>query len=720
MSTGSSHSEKDVADMLGSAGIPNQIGILSNNGAPGAMMSSSGIGQDVTGMMGGGAGVSSNQQQQQVQHNNMVGRLEKPSRAPTERKRKRKFPHTEDSGGGGGAGSGTGSGGNGGNNAGNATIVGAHKASKSSNMIGTGQTLNKANLSLNIGTSADRCNLAGGKNARLLQHGMDSKKINEYFNKHSVPSTGATNSPMRQHTGGSKSPSAGGGQQQQTPQQQVQNSGNAGGGTGTGAYGMYPPSPQQLNPGGVQTPTSQGPPEFHYHSSVAVNNAAKQQRVPQPQTSNAMVPPQSAIVGVLANSMGGLGAGVVGGPPPPPMGPAPQQHIPATSVATSAQQTLTSGVTSQQLAAVQLNSLQHAGIMPGAMGGMQPPLQPVPASTITKGTQTELSFLEIKERDSEIESSKSKLDEMTRLSDEQKCQIIAHQKLIDQHKSQVAKCIDVVKKLLKEKSSIEKKEARQKCMQNRLRLGQFVTQRVGATFQENWTDGYAFHELTRRQEEISAEREEIDRQKKQLMKKRPAESGRKRNANSNNSQQQNSNSNDSTNIAGCDRLAGGGDSGIGSTAGGGGAGGSSGRGLSRSNSTQAGQTQLLHNGGGSGVGGTSGVGDRLSDRGGGGSSGTGRGDNSGGGDATFLKPDPVSGAYTAQEYYEYDEILKLRQNALKKEDADLQLEMEKLERERNLHIRELKRILNEDQVRIRSRYTVFNCSCFLFFFFFVC
>lgn len=55
----------------------------------------------------------------------------------------------------------------------------------------------------------------------------------------------------------------------------------------------------------------------------------------------------------------------------------------------------------------------------------------------------------------------------------------------------------MVKKLLNEKSTIEKKEARQRCMQNRLRLGQFVTQRVGATFQENWTDGYAFQELTR-------------------------------------------------------------------------------------------------------------------------------------------------------------------------------------------------------------------------------
>lgn len=46
--------------------------------------------------------------------------------------------------------------------------------------------------------------------------------------------------------------------------------------------------------------------------------------------------------------------------------------------------------------------------------------------------------------------------------------------------------------------------------------------------------------------------------------------------------------------------------------------------------------------------------------------------------------------------------MQLRQSALKKEDADLQLEMEKLERERNLHIRELKRIHNEDQSRFNN------------------
>ena len=51
------------------------------------------------------------------------------------------------------------------------------------------------------------------------------------------------------------------------------------------------------------------------------------------------------------------------------------------------------------------------------------------------------------------------------------------------------------------------------------------------------------------------------------------------------------------------------------------------------------------------------------------------------------------------EFYEQDEILKLRQTSLKREESELQMELEKLERERNLHIRELKRIHNEDNSR---------------------
>jgi tousled-like kinase len=120
---------------------------------------------------------------------------------------------------------------------------------------------------------------------------------------------------------------------------------------------------------------------------------------------------------------------------------------------------------------------------------------------VNKQVQTELTCHRIQEFEtqasSDLEVRNNKIEELNRQNEEYRHQISTQQKTTDQHKQQINKCIEVVKKLLKEKSSIEKKEARQKCMQNRLRLGQFVTQRVGATFQENWTDGHAFQELAR-------------------------------------------------------------------------------------------------------------------------------------------------------------------------------------------------------------------------------
>ena len=69
----------------------------------------------------------------------------------------------------------------------------------------------------------------------------------------------------------------------------------------------------------------------------------------------------------------------------------------------------------------------------------------------------------------------------------------------------------------------------------------------------------------------------------------------------------------------------------------------------------------------------------------------------------FAKPDaPRDSSNIYYDYYEQDEILKLRQLMLRKEDSDLQMEFEKLERERNLHIRELKRIAAEDASRFNN------------------
>lgn len=44
-------------------------------------------------------------------------------------------------------------------------------------------------------------------------------------------------------------------------------------------------------------------------------------------------------------------------------------------------------------------------------------------------------------------------------------------------------------------SKQEKMACRDKSMQDRLRLGHFTTVRHGASFTEQWTDGYAFQNL---------------------------------------------------------------------------------------------------------------------------------------------------------------------------------------------------------------------------------
>ncbi|KAL3241960.1 hypothetical protein MRX96_021626 [Rhipicephalus microplus] len=223
-----------------------------------------------------------------------------------------------------------------------------------------------------------------------------------------------------------------------------------------------------------------------------------------------------------------------------------------------------------------LNSVDYSGLM-------APPQRP--AHVMMRQVQTDLTINKIKELESksamDLEMRDNRIDELQRGSEELRRQIQGQQKLIQKQEEQLLKCIDVTKQLLIEKSAMEKKQSRQKCMQNRLRLGQFVTQRQGASFVENWVDGYAFNDLLRKQEQITG----------------------------------------------------------------------------------------LANG-------------------------------------EFVKPESPKDLALLRlswyEYYEQEEILKLRQVSLKKEDTDLQLELEKLERERNLHIRELKRIHNEDQSRFNN------------------
>ncbi|VDM32675.1 unnamed protein product [Hydatigera taeniaeformis] len=151
----------------------------------------------------------------------------------------------------------------------------------------------------------------------------------------------------------------------------------------------------------------------------------------------------------------------------------------------------------------------------------------------------------------------------------------------------------IIQDLLIEKSLLERKTTRQKVMDDRLRLGQFITQRQGVHFEEKWVEGYRFKELDARRKNIEGIREEIERKRKQWNKRKPGSENKKN---------------------------------------------------------------------------------------------------------SKARWEEVS----VDEFYEQIEIYDLRKQMLAKEDKEIQSELERLDRERNLHIREIKRIANEDASRFKD------------------
>lgn len=129
---------------------------------------------------------------------------------------------------------------------------------------------------------------------------------------------------------------------------------------------------------------------------------------------------------------------------------------------------------------------------------------------------------------------------------------LAFLKLQSMSKPDAFFCITVLCIHLCLQSKQEKLACRDKSMQDRLRLGHFTTVRHGASFTEQWTDGYAFqnliksarkhastclhfvysaftvmftldrpHTSSRQQERINSKREDIERQRKLLGKRKP-------------------------------------------------------------------------------------------------------------------------------------------------------------------------------------------------------
>uniref|UniRef100_A0A8C5UIN6 non-specific serine/threonine protein kinase n=1 Tax=Malurus cyaneus samueli TaxID=2593467 RepID=A0A8C5UIN6_9PASS len=236
-----------------------------------------------------------------------------------------------------------------------------------------------------------------------------------------------------------------------------------------------------------------------------------------------------------------------------------------------------------------------------------------PKQLSIKITQTDLTMLKLaaleSNKNQDLEKKEGRIDDLLRANCDLRRQIDEQQKLLEKYKERLNKCISMSKKLLIEKSTQEKLASREKSMQDRLRLGHFTTVRHGASFTEQWTDGFAFQNLVKQQEWVNQQREDIERQRKLLAKRKPPTT--------NNSQAPSANS-----------------------------------------------------------------------------------------EPKQRKNKAVNGAENDPFYHEQEEIFKLRLGHLKKEEAEIQAELERLERVRNLHIRELKRINNEDNSQFKDHPTL--------------
>uniref|UniRef100_A0A8C8IPW9 non-specific serine/threonine protein kinase n=1 Tax=Oncorhynchus tshawytscha TaxID=74940 RepID=A0A8C8IPW9_ONCTS len=219
-------------------------------------------------------------------------------------------------------------------------------------------------------------------------------------------------------------------------------------------------------------------------------------------------------------------------------------------------------------------------------------------------------------KNSDLEKKEGRIDDLLRANCDLRRQLDEQQRMLERYKERLNKCVTMSKKLLIEKSKQEKMACRDKSMQDRLRLGHFTTVRHGASFTEQWTDGYAFQNLIKQQERINSQREDIERQRKALAKRKPPS------------------------MAQTPPL-----------------------------SLEQNKRKSKANGAES--------------------------------EAYVTLPLPLSA-----EYHEQEEIFKLRLGHLKKEEAEIQAELERLERVRNLHIRELKRIHNEDNSTFKDHPTL--------------
>eukprot|EP00123_Amoebidium_parasiticum_P006855 comp17701_c0_seq2/m.17588 comp17701_c0_seq2/g.17588 ORF comp17701_c0_seq2/g.17588 comp17701_c0_seq2/m.17588 type:complete len:870 (-) comp17701_c0_seq2:194-2803(-) len=219
--------------------------------------------------------------------------------------------------------------------------------------------------------------------------------------------------------------------------------------------------------------------------------------------------------------------------------------------------------------------------------------------------QTDVTGLQLTQIEQKIEEQNRAMEEKKSRYEseieELKMQLSISRREVAQYAKLQKKSRDVLVELLISETGRRRKIDRQKADQDSLRLVSLTYRRRGHEF----VDGYAFKEAEAKQQKLLERKQEIDRQKRLLAKRKPGAKGGK------------------------------------------------------AEEEEVSQAGPIHD------------------------------------EDDFAKPTVTP--LTMSEYLQKDEILKLRGAQLKKDEADLVLELANLEKERNLHLRELKRIRDEDR-----------------------
>uniref|UniRef100_A0A915I402 Protein kinase domain-containing protein n=1 Tax=Romanomermis culicivorax TaxID=13658 RepID=A0A915I402_ROMCU len=319
-------------------------------------------------------------------------------------------------------------------------------------------------------------------------------------------------------------------------------------------------------------------------------------------------------------------------------------------------------------------------LLPDMIGAGPSSSSPI-SMEVHAAVQTDLTYKDLQQLENNaqiaIDKKNSHIETLDSLIEELRSQTRTQEKKLEEQSTKLIKCREMTKKLLIEQSLMERKQRRSKVMEDRLRLGQFVTERRGAHFEEVWQDGYAFHEINKKLQQINAEKEEISRSSQSLRKRKPTPVGQTTGGKQ---------SKAAAAAAAAQQNAVGGVANVATV---------NAPSAAGNASTSASSTAILVVGN---------VATSVAAVNAGPAAASLNSSNSQDG-FSFAKPD-LPKELSIQEYYEREEIYKLRKEQLKKEEAELQQELDRLDRERNLHMRELKRVQNEDQSRYKDHVTL--------------